>query len=91
MVAGRLPVSALSSVDLPAPAGPITAIMERSASGNEMPSSSTFCLPPSPTATRSSWASNGMLPSSMYSVSTPSASRKVAWPIETMSSSVSSA
>ena len=41
---GRLPVSALSSVDLPAPAGPMTAIMDRSASGNVMPSSSTFVL-----------------------------------------------
>ena len=45
--AGRFPVSALSRVDLPAPAGPMTASMDRSASGNVMPSSSTFCLPPS--------------------------------------------
>ena len=69
----------------------MTAIMERSASGNVMPSSSTFCLPPSPTVTWRFWASKGTLPSSMDPTRTPAASRNVACPIETMLSSVSSA
>src|ERR1700735_2355269 len=69
----------------------MTAIMERSASGNVMPSSSPFALPPSPTVTWRFWASKGTVPPSMYSTRTPPASRNVACPIETMSSSVSSA
>ena len=66
----------------------MTAIIDRSASGNVMASSRTLSLPPSCTTTCSSCASNVARPSSRYSISSWPSTRKVAWPIAMMSSSL---
>jgi hypothetical protein len=66
--AGRIPVSAFSSVDLPAPLGPMTPTKHRSGIGNVAASSSN--LPP-PTVTFRPRASNVTSPVSTYSPQFP--------------------
>ena len=88
MSAGRKPVSALSSVDLPAPDGPTTARNDRCSSANEM--SSSRAAPPG-ACTLSDAARNETSPWSTYCSSSAPTSWKTWWPTETTSRSSSAA